>query len=286
MTALRSLGLLAGFLALTALGAERAAPGKVKPPPKRGKAPDLKTDLNDLHLELMALQTLYHLQATPEQLKALARLAPKTAGAMPPRTDVEVSAKYRKAMVDLRAALLAENHEKVGELYETLDKLAEKEEPEFDEVELTDEARKRAPGFVRTLSARQVAGYVAGFADDFPDPAERLLEGLAQSRKLRGKEWQGLRDDLADQVGWLVAGLDPAAERKVSTRASALLNRAHRLGEKEFAKEKPALEKEARALAAAAGPTEVIRHFTERALAELLSNPFLAKAVAARRGKK
>jgi hypothetical protein len=283
MPALRSLGLLAGLLALTALG---AGPAKVKPAPKRAKAPEPKVDLNDLHLELMALQTLYHLQATPEQLKDLARLAPKTAGPMPPRADVEVSAKYRKAMVDLRAALLAEDHDKVGELYEALDKLSEKEEPEFDEVELTDEARKRAPDFLRTLSARQVASYVAGFAEDFPDPAERLLEGLAQSRKLRGKEWQNLRDDLAGQVGWLVAGLDPAAERKVSARASALLNRAHRLEAKEFAKQKPALEKEARALAAAAGPTEVIRHFTERALAELLSNPFLAKAVAARRGKK
>jgi hypothetical protein len=69
----------------------------------------------------------------------------------------------------------------------------------------------------------------------------------------------------------------------VRGQALALLNKAHRLTDKEHAKQQAALEKEARDLTGKVAPTEVVRHYMERSLAELLSNPQLGKAVAARR---
>ena len=81
----------------------------------------------------------------------------------------------------------------VRSLRPRFDELRQKEDPEFDDVEISDAARALAPALVRQLSARQVANYVASIAD-FPDPVERLVQTMAESRKLRGKEWQALRD--------------------------------------------------------------------------------------------
>src|SRR4051812_26979017 len=50
----------------------RAGKGPVKPP-RKPKAEEI--DLNDLHLEVVALQVLADLQVTPAQLKALAAVA-------------------------------------------------------------------------------------------------------------------------------------------------------------------------------------------------------------------
>jgi hypothetical protein len=278
-----SLGLLIGVLSLVALGAcaeGRLAPAGVKPDGKDKTRPAKadKPNANLLNLEVTALQMLYHLQATPAQLKALANLADVTAQ-RPPRNAVKVSDKYRKTLVALRDALAESNDERIDELFEALDRLHEKEEPEFDEVEITEAARKHAPALLRRFGPRQVAVYVAGVADEFPDLAEKLTEALEQSRKLKGKEWTDLRDDVAYQVGWLVGGVDSAGEAKVRDQVTALLDRAHKLEAKDFKAQKAALEKEAQTLAARAGPTQVIRHFMERTLAELLSNPRLLAAV-------
>src|SRR5262249_17396454 len=99
-------------------------------------------------------------------------------------------------------------------------------------------------------------------------------------------EWQGLRDDSAYQVGWLVAGLDADAEEKVRDKATALLNRAYRLDEKDYAKQRGGLEKQARALAGKLGRADRLRHFRERVLAETLPPPRLAAAIEARQKRK
>src|SRR5205823_5691400 len=98
--------------------------------------------------------------------------------------------------------------------------------------------------------------------------------------------WQELRDDVAYQVGWLVAGLDVSQERKVREAASRLLNKAAALSEKDYPKQVAALRKSARDLVGKIGPTDVIRHYVERVLAETLSNHRLGEAVAALQKKK
>jgi hypothetical protein len=262
-------------------GGEGAA-AKKKKRPKRPAVDDL--DINDLHLEVVALQALAELQLTRAQLKALAEVAEKTAMKPGPRKEVKVTAKYRRTLASLRDALAAGDDELTEEHTEALEALREKEAPEFDEIEITDAARKEAPGMLKRLNARQIVGYISGEAA-FPDPGESLREGLAQSRELSGKNWRELRDDAVEKVSSLVAGLDSKAEQKVRARALALLNKAHRLTEQEYTAQKADLEKEAMEIAGKVDAFQVVRHYMERAIAELLSNPRLGAALAARRKK-
>jgi hypothetical protein len=231
------------------------------------------------------LQVLHAFEMTEQQLKGIAALAARTAQKPPPRKGVRVSDKFRKALLGYRAALASGDDDRIETALTAFEQARAREMPDFDEVEITDAARKEAPLLLKKLSARQVALYLSGQAEDFPDPAERLMAAMKESRKLRGKEWHGLRDDTAYQVGWLVAGLDAAEEEKVRDRATALLNRAAAMDEKGYTKELPALRKSAREMAGKIGPTDVIRHYVQRVLAETLSNHRLADAIEALREK-
>jgi hypothetical protein len=72
------------------------------------------------------------------------------------------------------------------------------------------------------------------------------------------------------------------AEAVVRDRVTALLDRAHRLKDEAFKEKREELDKEVDRIVGKLGPTDVHRHFLERTLAELLSNPRLAAAVEAR----
>jgi hypothetical protein len=296
MGASRSLGfLLACLLAASwAPSSEGRAPGQ-PPLPSGGPPPaDLgdegkpgKGDLNEVSLEVAALQALAQLQLTPAQLKDLARRARDTTQKEQPRQVVSASDKFRQTLTGLRNALVANDPQRIDELGSALNELYDKEKPELDDsVEITDEARRQAPEVLRRLSAPQVAGYLGAYADQVPDPGEMLADALREARKLSGMEWQQLRDDAAEQVGWLLAGPDAEAEEQVRDDVTALLNRAHRLSARDFAAQKGKLEEKARALAGKLGPTDVLRHYMERSLAELLSNPRLPAAVVAHLKKK
>ena len=277
---------LAVVLLLGGLAADAAAlrvPGKSRPASGDKPAP---TDLNDLSMEVGALQVLYLLQLTPAQLEDLAKRVRSTAQTPEPRTEPKVSARMRQTLLDLRRALLDGDAEKIDQLNVELDKLFDKEQPEFEDgIEITDAARDQAPEVLRRLSARQAASFLAGYADGFPDPRERLAEAIAEVRKRPDKEWQPLRDDVADEVSWLVAGLDVEAEAGVRDRVTALLDRAHRLKDEAFKAKRAELDREVDRIVGKLGPTDVHRHFLERTLAELLSNPRLAAALEARARK-
>jgi hypothetical protein len=266
-------GLAAGAAALRVPEKARPASGDQPGP----------TDLNDLSMEVGALQMLHLLQLTPAQLQDLAQRARSTAQTPEPRTEPKVSARMRQTFRDLRRALLAGDAEKIDQLNRDLDKLFEKEQPEFEDgVEISDAARDQAPDVLRRLSARQAALFLAGYADTFPDPRERLAEAITEVRKRPDKEWQPLRDEVADAVAELVAGLDVDAEAGVRDRVTALLDRAHRLKDDAFKEKRAELDREVDRIVGKLGPTDLHRHFLERSLAELLSNPRLAAAIEAR----
>jgi hypothetical protein len=249
----------------------------------RAEGKGVEGDVNVLSMEVVALQTLHQLQATKAQLQELKRLAATTAEKVGPRRQVEVSDKFHKALIQLRDALVEGKEERIDELNRAIDELREKEKPDLDDyAEISDDARREAPALLRRFSARQVAGFLADYAADFPDPVEMLTGAFEEVRKLSRREWGGLRDDVAEQVGWLVAGMDGDAEEKVREQGAALITRARQLKDDEYKKQRPELEKAARELAAKVGPTDVHRHFLEHGLAELLSNPRLAAAVEAR----
>jgi hypothetical protein len=253
------------------------------PAPRAAAASSDKTDLHSIHFEVTALETMNHLKLTRTQLEQVRKLAAATANKSIPPHAVKVGEEFYKTLKDLRDALIDDNEARVSALTLALDELREKEEvADFEEVALTAAARKHTPEVLRTLSARQVMEFLSDFSEDFPDPRDKLEEAFEEIRTANGKEWEELRDETAGQVAWLIAGLDAAAESRVRPRVVTLLNRVHPMKDEELAAKQGELAKQVDEIVGKVGPVDVIRHFTERSLAELLSNPRLAAAVEAR----
>src|SRR4051812_43122762 len=104
---------LAVVLLLGGLRADAAAlrvPEKSRPASGEKPAP---TDLNDLSMEVGALQMLQQLQLTRAQLEDLAKRARSTAQTPEPRTEPKVGARMRQTFLDLRQAILEGDAEKI-----------------------------------------------------------------------------------------------------------------------------------------------------------------------------
>jgi hypothetical protein len=245
------------------------------------------TAVTILSQEVAALQTLFALDATQAQLEALRRIARETAA--PPVKGIEgkVSRAYRNKLRDLREALVeAVDEERIGELMDQIDELRETEKPEIgDDVDVTEAAVGRAPEVLRMLTAGQVAAFLGGFADDIIDPRQRLLEALDRVRGLSTKEWVEVRNEISEDIGRLVAGLDDEQSARVSAKVLQLLIVVRSMKSEEFKAERSELEKQAQQILGDIGPTDVLRHVMENSLAELLSNPCLPAALDARLGK-
>lgn len=240
----------------------------------------------ELALEINVLRTLYYLKATPEQAQAIQKLAKETAGPDKKRERGKVSKEYHQLLVDVRDALAQDDQERVEELEDQLEELTVSEAPELNEaVELTDAARKHAPKLLKQLRAHQVAGFVGAHADQIEDPLEQLQDALRQIRGWQLAEWQEKRDALGAKIGLLVAGVDRSEAEKVRDAAIDLLAKARTMKESEYEEKRTELEREADRLAGKLGPTDVLRHFAEHALAEMLSNPRLGAALEARLSK-
>jgi hypothetical protein len=252
--------------------------------PVQSAPPGTKTSLNDLSLEVSALQALRLFQITPEQMQKLRRLARDTVDDLGARQPASASDDFRRALVDLRNALAGgAEDDRIGELQKKLDSLSDDEMPDLDDgIEITDAAREQAPRLLQELGARQVAAYIAAFGDDFPDPVEGVLDALRKVRGMKDDEWKQLRAELAEDVGRLAAGLDIDRASRISDQVVQLLIQARALSADEFKKQKPELEKSARRVLGPAGPLTVIQNTLEVALAELLSNPRLTAAIDAR----
>jgi hypothetical protein len=242
------------------------------------------TAVTTLCQEVGALQTLYALHATKAQLESLRRIAHDTAA--PPIKGIEgkVSGAYKKKLRDLREALVeAADEKRIGELMDQIDELKEKEKPELAyDVDVTEAAAERAPEVLRMLTAGQVAAFLGGFADDILDPRQRLLEALDKVRGLSNREWTEARDEISEDIGRLVAGLDDEQSARTSAKVLQLLIVARSMKSDEFKSERPELEKQAQQILGDIGPTDVLRHVMENSLAELLSNPCLPAALDAR----
>ena len=260
LTALTLMGLLC-----LVVGAEKPAPEPVKKP--RGTA-----RLGDLHAEVAVLQTINALRPTAEQTEVLLEVAAKTMQTAPPRRKVEVSEDYLKALNAVRAALVSGDEAKIESTHVALDKLREKEDPETDEVEITDAARRVAPGLLKRFSARQVAAYVGGLRE-FPDPVEDTIagdgrgphdrqEGVARPARrhgvpgrLAGRRPRRRRRGEGPRQGRPPCSTGPPASTRPPSRSSA----------------RP-LRRRPAPSPAGLGPTDVLRHFMERVIAETISN--------------
>jgi hypothetical protein len=240
--------------------------------------------LPELSLEVKALRTLYDLRLTTEQMKALAKLAKETAQPAVKRNPGMASDEYRKALTELRDALVdASDDDKIGDLEDAYAMLEEKEHPDMnDTVDLTAAARKRGPEVFKKMRPSQLASYLGYLADDVVDPQEVLVATMKEVRGIKDDDWKDRRDDLAEELGFLLGGLDEKKAKEFSDAVVELVNKAKKLSDDDFKAKQADLEKEAEKLVGGVSPDRVLRNQVERTLAELLSNPRLAAALAAR----
>ena len=248
-----------------------------------GSANGATPSLNDLSMEVAALQAFHQFKLTSVQLERLRKLVKETAPEPSEREAVKASTTFRDALVALRNALVeGDDDDLIDQLQEELEDLTQKEKPDLDDgIEVTDTARLRAPDLVRSLSPRQVAFYLASHAEEIPEPVERIREALSTVRNLDPAEWKQVRTAVSEEVAG-VAGLNAEKTAQVSDQVVQLLIQARAMTEEEFKAERPELEKTAREIVGNLGPLDVLRHFLAQDLAELLSNPRLAAAIDAR----
>jgi hypothetical protein len=237
----------------------------------------------DLSLRIEALQTLYDFKFSSDQLATLGKSGDASA-AKRARQPGKVSPKVHKVMKDLHNALAdADDDERISHLQEQLDDLNDAEKVDLDDdVEITDASRHRAADLFKMLSATQIAGYIAANEDDIKDPRDLLIEVMSSSRALKGDQWETLREQTADEFGWLCAPDDANKEKQAAGKARAFLNDAHALGDAAFKSKQSDLEHQAWQLAGEIDPLRVLRSWTERGLAQLLCNPQLLAAIADR----
>jgi hypothetical protein len=248
------------------------------------KKDDAEPTLAELSMEMQALRTAYNLKLTTEQLKTLAKLAKDTAEPDRKRNGGKASDDYRKALTELRDALAdAGDDGKIADLEEAFTEQEEKETPDMDDaVEVTAAARKHAPEMFKKMKPSQVASYLGFLADDVIDPLDVLVSTLKEIRGLKDDEWKDRRDDLADELGWLLGGVDEKKSKRFNDAVVALVNKSKALSDVDYNARQAALEQEAEKLATEVGPERVLRNRVEKTLAELLSNPRLGAALEAR----
>jgi hypothetical protein len=240
--------------------------------------------LNELSLEVAALQALYDMQIRPDQLKALRELAQGAASQPSGRRPGKASARFRDLLVKLHQALIDDSDdERIADLSERVERMRQSEKPALDdEVEVTDEAAEAAPRVLKLLSAAQVAAYAGALADEIGDPLAIVLDAVATARDMDDKRWKEFRTTTVEEVGMLLGGVDGTQSAAYRDKVLQLLIVVRGLSDEEFRRQRAGLEKKARAVVGDVGSFEVLRHYLENRLAELLANPRLSAAIDAR----
>jgi hypothetical protein len=258
------------------LGALSAAPGWTAEPPE---------SLVDLSLEVDALLELHKFRFTPAQREALANVAAETADKTGPREET-ANAPLRRLLLDLRKALLEEkpDNDRIDSLEEKVNELRDSDDVDLDDdVEITDAARRRAPELARLLGPRQLTAYWKDHAADIPDPEARLLDAIEKATLLADADWQDLCEDITEELGWALGGIDKRRAGMMAAYLQQWLNQVRFYARSRgFSRVRPELEKGARQIGTQVAPMVVLNNYTEQSLAQLLSNPRLAAALDAR----
>ena len=246
----------------------------------------LPADLNAASMRVSALATMYELDLSGEQLKALRAAAGGGVASTRKRTAAKANAGLAAALKAYQAALL-EGHDDDA-ITKARDKVVEAngEVDLDDDVEPTGAALAAAPGFGKRLKASQVAAFLAIHADDVADPVEMVLGAAEAIRELqdeKGNEGEiaDLTRETAATAGYLVGGADAARVKAVGDGISAWLKK---VGKAAGAGDEAAVK----TIVGEVDPIVVVGNWMNFRLATLLANPELPAAIdalAAARGK-
>lgn len=265
-----------------------AAPTYAAPKPKPNK-PDTAApatpssapaDVNDLSLRVTALQTLHDFDLSTDQLHTLRALTPGVADTRQ-RSPAKSIPKLAPALRELHDELLKPDAEHLTELSAKVDELLDDNNVDLDDgVRATDAARAKAPEFARRLKSSQIAAYLADHAAEVSDPVEQMMGALAEAREEDPEDYDDAdAQDMADDVARLVAGRDAAKAKQISTQVLAWFKSARALKDEEFAARQGSLEQAAQHIVGVVNPIDVLSHWLDGEIAELLANPQLPAAI-------
>jgi hypothetical protein len=247
------------------------------PPPAPASTSAAPADVNELSLRVTALTTLRDLDLSPEQMRAVRPLAIGAADTHA-RAAAKAPPKLAAALRELRDELIKTDAEHLDDFAGKVDDLMDEKDTELDDVvHPTEPARAKAPEFARRLKASQIAAYLAEHAAEVSDPVEHMMTALAEAREEDPGE--AALQEMANDVGRLVAGADSAKVRQLAAQVITWIKSARDLKPDEFAARQPALQESAQKIVGDVPPMQVLGHWLEGELAELLSNPQFPAAV-------
>jgi hypothetical protein len=267
------------LLLLVACALSATAPLAQAKGKKKEKEPEVG-DVNEYSLRVTAMEVLYELDLSVEQLQ-LVRDAGAGSADDRHRNAPAATPKMVEALKALEQGLLKqEDREQIAKLK---DAVAESHDDDAvhldDEVRPTDAARVKAVDLLRHLKASQLAAYLADHADEVADPAERMMDALVDIRDPDATEVDALVQETASEVGRLASGLDGAKGKEIAEGVVDWLRANKRLSDQEFSSRHAELEDSARKVVGDLSPVEVLSHFLENEIAMLISNPELPQAV-------
>jgi len=151
-------------------------------------------------------------------------------------------------------------------------------------VNLSDAARRKAGDFVSLLNTSQYANFIALHAGKIPDAAQVIFDGMDQSRHLSAVEYVHLRDRTADEVASLIVGVQTKPPQRITSKVKNLMDKARKMSDDDYPAERDDLQKNAKSFPfmRQARAESQSHNWIARQMAELLSNPELPEALAAR----
>jgi hypothetical protein len=254
-----------------------AAPPKKNTARPHQSSPDVNP--NKLSQRISALQTLYQLQATREQLEALRKIGTETAAPASEQKPVQIKQDLKRVMQDFHAALVAANNsDKIEAVEEKYDGLLESERVDFDDsYDITGAASEKAEQFCRSLTITQVVSLVSANQEDIRDPRAALMDTLTEGRNKTGNDWNELRDSAADDAATLIAG-DKATDA-LTDKYKHWLDEAHSLDDAAFKQRFSDPLQAAEKITGSVVWPDVLRNWVQASVADLLSNPELSAAL-------
>jgi hypothetical protein len=228
----------------------------------------------DLRLKAAALEVIYDLEMTPDQLRDLQKLAQGAAGAEAKHDRYPQA--LRKALNEWCDALAKGEDDKVDELQEKVEQQEDEAKLDAVDIDATDAAKKRAPEAMKLITAGQLANLIAMHSGDIQGPAETLIDSMEEVRG-DDADYKQTKDAIVADVLELASGYG-TGNASLTGSVGDFLDRVHKLSDGEYKSKQKDLEQEAHKIVGKVDAVAVVQHWAQRELAELISNPELDSA--------
>jgi hypothetical protein len=268
-----------------------AASAKPKPKPQAPDVAadiDLPEDVNRASLRVSAIDTIYELDLSIEQLNVLSALATETADTTA-RSPGTATPQFLTTLKSFQTALLeAKDDQQIAKLRNQVIDMVDSPDIHLDtDIVTIARARAKSPQFCAQLKASQIAAFLAVHAEEVSDPVELMMSTADALQEMHADAAQKNADADADStihetgltVGYLIAGTDDTKAHAAAQRVAQWLQDSDKLSDAQFAAQRQSMEDSAKKIVGDIPPVQVLNNWMQDQIAVLLSNPQLPSAV-------